>query len=197
VPKTIGVISDTHGLLRVEALAMLRGCDAIVHTGDIGKPEVLEQLAELAPLTAIRGNVDTWATDLPDTAVLTLAGKRFYVIHNVKELDLDPRSAGFAAVISGHSHMPKRETRDGVLFLNPGSAGPRRFKLPVAVAKIRVREDGVEARAVPREEHDAAQSGLRGQLGDRLRQLGALEPDREELAGAVAHGAGLRQRRGS
>ena len=148
MPKTIGVISDTHGLLRVEALAMLRGCDAIVHTGDIGKPEVLEQLAELAPLTAIRGNVDTWATDLPDTAVLTLAGKRFYVIHNVKELDLDPRSAGFAAVISGHSHMPKRETRDGVLFLNPGSAGPRRFKLPVAVAKIRVREDGVEAELV-------------------------------------------------
>ena len=148
MPKTIGVISDTHGLLRVEALAMLRGCDAIVHAGDIGKPEVLEQLAELAPLTAIRGNVDTWATDLPDTAVLTLAGKRFYVIHNVKELDLDPRSAGFAAVISGHSHMPKRETRDGVLFLNPGSAGPRRFKLPVAVAKIRVREDGVEAELV-------------------------------------------------
>jgi putative phosphoesterase len=148
VPKTIGVISDTHGLLRTEALAALRGCDAIVHAGDIGKPEVLEQLAELAPLTAIRGNVDTWATDLPDTTVLTLAGKRFYVIHNVKELDLDPRSAGFTAVISGHSHMPKSETRDGVLFLNPGSAGPRRFKLPVAVAKIRVREDGVEAELV-------------------------------------------------
>ena len=146
--KTIGVISDTHGLVRAEALAALRGCDAIVHAGDIGKPEVLEQLAELAPLTAIRGNVDTWATDLPDTAVLTLAGKRFYVIHNVKELDLDPPSAGFAAVISGHSHMPKSETRDGVLFLNPGSAGPRRFKLPVAVAKIRVREDGVEAELV-------------------------------------------------
>ena len=146
--KIIGVISDTHGLLRSEALAALRGCDAIVHAGDIGKPEVLEQLVELAPLTAIRGNVDKWATDLPDTAVLTLAGKRFYVIHNVKELALDPRSAGFAAVISGHSHMPKRETRDGVLFLNPGSAGPRRFKLPVAVAKIRVREDGVEAELV-------------------------------------------------
>ena len=146
--KTIGVISDTHGLLRAEAVAVLRGCDAIVHAGDIGKPEVLEQLAALAPLTAIRGNVDTWATDLPDTAVLTLAGKRFYVIHNVKELALDPRSAGFAAVISGHSHMPNSETRDRVLFLNPGSAGPRRFKLPVAVAKIRVREDGVEAELV-------------------------------------------------
>jgi uncharacterized protein len=146
--KTIGVISDTHGLLRAEALAALRGCDAIVHAGDIGKPEVLEQLADLAPLTAIRGNVDKWATDLQDTAVLTLAGKRFYVIHNLKELDLDPRSVDFAAVISGHSHVPKSETKNGVLYLNPGSAGPRRFKLPVAVAKIRVLEDGVEAELV-------------------------------------------------
>jgi len=143
--KIIGVISDTHGLLRSEALAALRGCDAIVHAGDIGKPEVLEQLVELAPLTAIRGNVDKWATDLPDTAVLTLARKRFYVIHNVNELELDPRAAGFAAVISGHSHVQKSETRDGVLYLNPGSAGPKRFKLPVAVATIRVHENGVEA----------------------------------------------------
>ena len=148
MPKTIGVISDTHGLLRVAAIAALRGCDAIIHAGDIGKPEVLEQLAELAPLTAIRGNVDTWAADLPDTAVLTLAGKRFYVIHNVKELALDPRTAGFSAVISGHSHMPKSETRDGVLFLNPGSAGPRRFKLPVTVAKLHVREAGIGAELV-------------------------------------------------
>ena len=146
--RTVGVISDTHGLLRAEALAVLRGCDAIVHAGDIGKPEVLEQLAALAPLTAIRGNVDKWATDLPDTAELTIAGKRFYVIHNVEELELDPRSAGFAAVISGHSHVPKNEMRDGVLYLNPGSAGPKRFKLPVAVAKIRVLEDGVEAELV-------------------------------------------------
>ena len=148
MPKIIGVISDTHGLLRPEAVAALRGCDAIVHAGDIGKPEVLEQLAELAPLTAIRGNVDEWATDLPDTAVLTLARKRFYVIHDVKELALDPRSNGFAAVISGHSHVPKSAMCDGVLYLNPGSAGPRRFKLPVAVARIRVRDDGVEARLV-------------------------------------------------
>ena len=148
MPKTIGVISDTHGLLRAEAIAALRGCDAIVHAGDIGKPEVLEQLAALAPLTAIRGNVDRWATALPDTAVLTLARKRFYVIHNVKELALDPRSAGFAAVISGHSHMPRSETRDGVLFLNPGSAGPRRFRLPVAVARISVHKDAIEAELV-------------------------------------------------
>jgi len=146
--KTIGVISDTHGLVRPEALAALRGCDAIVHAGDIGKPAVLEQLAELAPLTAIRGNVDTWATDLPDTAVLTFAAKRFYVIHDVKGLDIDARAAGFAAVISGHSHMPKSEVRDGVLYLNPGSAGPRRFKLPIAVARIRVHEGGVEAELV-------------------------------------------------
>lgn len=145
---TIGVISDTHGLIRAEALAALRGCDAIVHAGDIGKAEVLEQLAELAPLTAIRGNVDTWATDLPDTTVLTVARKRFYVIHDVKELELDPRAAGFAAVISGHSHVPKSETRDGVLYLNPGSAGPRRFKLPVAVARIRVHKGSVEAELV-------------------------------------------------
>jgi uncharacterized protein len=146
--KTIGVISDTHGLLRAEALTVLRGCDAIVHAGDIGKPEVLEQLADLAPLTAIRGNVDKWAVDLPDTAVLTLARRRFYIIHNLKELELDPRSAGFAAVISGHSHVPKSETRDGVLYLNPGSAGPRRFKLPVAVARICVHKDGLEAELV-------------------------------------------------
>lgn len=146
--KIIGVISDTHGLVRAEALAALHGCDAIVHAGDIGKPEVLEQLADLAPLTAIRGNVDKWATDLPDTTVLTIARKRFYVIHNLNELDLDPRSAGFAAVISGHSHVPKCETRDGVLYLNPGSAGPRRFRLPVAVARICVHKDSLEAELV-------------------------------------------------
>jgi hypothetical protein len=146
--QTIGVISDTHGLLRAEAVAALRGCDAIVHAGDVGKPDVLEQLAELAPLTAIRGNVDKWAVDLPDTAVLALAGKRFYVIHNVKELALDARAAGFAAVISGHSHVPKSETRDDVLYLNPGSAGPRRFKLPVAVAKIRVTRNGLDPELV-------------------------------------------------
>jgi uncharacterized protein len=146
--RTIGVISDTHGLLRPEAVAALRGSDAIIHAGDIGKPEVLEQLAELAPLTAIRGNVDEWATALPDTAVLTLERKRFYVIHNVKELALDPRSGGFSAVISGHSHAPKSEMRDGVLYLNPGSAGPRRFKLPVAIARLRVHDHGLETEIV-------------------------------------------------
>ncbi len=140
----VGVISDTHGLVRPEALAALRGCAAIVHAGDIGKPEVLEKLRELAPLTAIRGNVDTWASDLPDTAVLTFEGLRFYVIHDLKTLELDPRAAGFAAVIAGHSHVPKAETRDGVLYLNPGSAGPRRFKLPISVATLRISPHGLE-----------------------------------------------------
>ena len=144
----IGLISDTHGLVRPEALAALRGCEAIVHAGDIGKPEVCDKLRELAPLTAIRGNVDTWATDLPDTAVMSFEGVRLYVIHDVKTLELDPRAAGFAAVISGHSHVPKAETRDGVLYLNPGSAGPRRFKLPISVATLRMSEHGLEPELV-------------------------------------------------
>jgi putative phosphoesterase len=144
----IGLISDTHGLMRPEALAALRGCAAIVHAGDIGKPEVLDKLRELAPLTAIRGNVDTWATDLPDTALVSFGGVRLYVIHDVKTLELDPRAAGFAAVISGHSHVPKAESRDGVLYLNPGSAGPRRFKLPISVATLRVSEHDLEPELV-------------------------------------------------
>ena len=144
----IGLISDTHGLVRPEALAALRGCSAIVHAGDIGKPEVLEKLRELAPMTAIRGNVDTWATDLPDTAVVSFEGVRLYVVHDVKTLELDPRAAGFAAVISGHSHVPKAETRDGVLYLNPGSAGPRRFRLPISVATLRIGAQRLEPELV-------------------------------------------------
>ena len=149
----IGLISDTHGLVRPQAIAALRGCAAIVHAGDIGKPEVLDELRELAPLTAIRGNVDTWATDLPDTAVVTFAGQRLYVIHDVKTLELDPRAAGFAAVISGHSHVPNAETRDGVLYLNPGSAGPRRFKLPISVATLRISDRDLEPKLVTLELH--------------------------------------------
>jgi hypothetical protein len=144
----VGVISDTHGLVRSQALAAMRGCAAIVHAGDIGKPEVLDTLRELAPVTAIRGNVDTWASDLPDTAVVTLEGARCYVIHDVKQLELDPRAAGFACVISGHSHVPKAETRDGVLYLNPGSAGPRRFKLPISVATLRISAHGLEPQLI-------------------------------------------------
>jgi putative phosphoesterase len=134
----VGIISDTHGLLRPEAAAALRGSDAIIHAGDIGKPEVLDELRAIAPLTVIRGNVDKWAESLPDTASVELEGKTFYVIHNVRELDFDPAAAGFDAVISGHSHKPGIDEKNGVLYLNPGSAGPRRFTLPVALARIRI-----------------------------------------------------------
>ncbi|OLC16518.1 MAG: YfcE family phosphodiesterase [Candidatus Rokubacteria bacterium 13_1_40CM_69_27] len=146
----VGVISDTHGLLRPEAVAALRGADAIVHAGDVGSPEVLEALAALAPVTAVRGNNDrgAWAEKLPLTGVLELAGVVLYVLHDVKELDLDPHRAGFAAVISGHSHRPRREERGEVLFFNPGSAGPRRFKLPVAVGRLRIDGGRVRGRIV-------------------------------------------------
>lgn len=136
--RTVGIISDTHGLLRPEAKAALAGCDAIVHAGDIGKPDVLRDLESIAPVTAIRGNVDKWAVALPDTAVLEIEGRYLYVIHDVKALDLDPCAAGFDAVISGHSHKPGIHEREGVLYLNPGSAGPRRFTLPIALARLEV-----------------------------------------------------------
>ena len=144
----IGVISDTHGLLRPEAKDALAGCDAIVHAGDIGQPQVLDELTAIAPVTAIRGNVDKWAVDLPDTEVVEIAGRYLYVSHDLKALDLDPSAAGFDAVISGHSHAPSVDTRDGVLYLNPGSAGPRRFKLPVALARIAVRDAGLDAEII-------------------------------------------------
>jgi putative phosphoesterase len=137
----IGVISDTHGLLRPEAAAALRGVDFIVHAGDIGSPEVLSLLAEIAPVTAVRGNNDRgpWADTLPLTAVLGVESSSLYVVHEIQALDLDPNAAGFQAVITGHSHKPSAEVRRGVLFLNPGSAGPRRFRLPIALARIEVR----------------------------------------------------------
>src|SRR5690606_22685883 len=141
----IGVISDTHGLLRPEARAALVGCDVIIHAGDIGKPQVLDELAEIAPVTTIRGNVDKWAAHLPDTEIVEIDGRYLYVLHDLKQLDLDPRAAGFDAVISGHSHVPSTHTREGVLYVNPGSAGPRRFKLPIALAHISVRESGLDA----------------------------------------------------
>ena len=134
--KKLGIISDTHGLLRPEAVAALQGVDALVHAGDIGKPEVLDALREIAPLTAIRGNVDRWATDLPDTEVLQIEGRRLLVLHDLGDLDLDPKAAGYDAVISGHSHQPRISFDDDVLYLNPGSAGPRRFKLPIALARL-------------------------------------------------------------
>jgi putative phosphoesterase len=137
---TLGVISDTHGLVRPEALAALAGVERIVHAGDIGAPDVLDALGRIAPVTAVRGNNDRerWAADIPETDVLEIGDVSLYVLHDLHELDLDPRAAGFAAVIAGHSHQPRMEERDGVLYLNPGSAGPRRFKLPISLARLTV-----------------------------------------------------------
>jgi putative phosphoesterase len=138
-PTVIGLIFDTHGLLRPEALDLLRGSDFIVHAGDIGDPAIIADLARLAPVRAVRGNVDTagWAQSLPKTDVLP-AGEAalLYVLHDIADLDLDPAAAGFQAVIYGHSHKPQFCWKDGVLYVNPGSAGPRRFSLPISVARL-------------------------------------------------------------
>lgn len=136
----IGIISDTHGLLRPEAVELLRGSDHIIHAGDIGSPEIIPALEKLAPVTVVRGNVDTqaWARSFAETEVVELGGLHIYVIHDVNALDLNPKAAGFAAVISGHSHQPKQEMKEGVLYFNPGSAGPRRFKLPISVGRIEI-----------------------------------------------------------
>jgi uncharacterized protein len=142
----IGVISDTHGLLRPEALATLAGSDYIVHAGDIGDPGILDKLNQLAPVTAVRGNIDRgqWAARLPSTNTLQVDEVLLYMLHNVAELDLKPEAAGFSVVIYGHSHLPKQEMRNGVLYFNPGSAGPRRFQLPVTLGKLRLREHAVK-----------------------------------------------------
>lgn len=136
----VGVISDTHGLLRAEAFELLRGSEHIIHAGDIGSPEIIPALEKIAPVTAIRGNVDTqsWARSFPETEVVELGGLHIYIIHDVNALDLNPKAAGFAAVISGHSHRPKQENKDGVLYFNPGSAGPLRFNLPITVGRIAI-----------------------------------------------------------
>jgi putative phosphoesterase len=136
----LGVISDTHGLLRPQAVAALRGCDVIIHAGDVGAAAVIDRLREIAPTFAIRGNIDSgsWAIPLDATALVEVGAHLFYVLHNVADLDLDPPTAGFAAVVFGHSHKPSIETRDGVLWLNPGSAGPRRFRLPITLARVAV-----------------------------------------------------------
>lgn len=136
--KTIGVISDTHGLMRPDALAALRGADVVVHAGDIGAPDVIEALQGIAPVFAVRGNVDrgAWAERFPKTLVVDVDGVHLYVLHNLADLDLDPNVAGFRVVVAGHSHKPSSTTKDGVLYLNPGGAGPRRFRLPVTVARL-------------------------------------------------------------
>lgn len=145
------MISDTHGLLRPEALASLRGSDYIIHAGDVGGSQILDHLAEIAPVTAIRGNVDKaeWARKLRETELVEIGGISIYVLHDLALLDLKPESAGFRVVIYGHSHIPKHETRDGVLYFNPGSSGPRRFKLPVTIGKLIVSAAEIRAEIVP------------------------------------------------
>jgi len=147
----IGLISDTHGLLRPEATAFLAGSDHIVHAGDVGDPSILDTLAAVAPVTAIRGNVDTdaWASRLPDTTRTEIDGVAIYVLHDLAALDIEPRAHGIHVVVCGHSHKPSVSERDGVLYVNPGSAGPRRFRLPITAAELLV--DGSRATAHIRE----------------------------------------------
>ena len=146
----IGVISDTHGLLRPEAIEALRGSEHIIHAGDVGSPEILEKLSRIAPVIAVRGNIDkaAWSRRLPETQVLESGGVSIYVLHDLAQLDLKPKAAGFSVVVSGHTHVPKQETRDGVLYFNPGSAGPRRFKLPVSLGRLVVEAGSVNGELV-------------------------------------------------
>jgi putative phosphoesterase len=161
---TLGVISDTHGLVRPEALAALAGVERIVHAGDIGAPAVLRALERIAPVTAVRGNNDrdAWAAAIPETDVVEVGGVSLYVLHDLHELELDPCAAGFAAVIAGHSHQPRQEEREGVLFFNPGSAGPRRFKLPVSVGRLTVAGGRVSGALLTL---DVATGAARGRAG--------------------------------
>jgi uncharacterized protein len=168
----VGLISDTHGLLRPEALTFLRGSDRIVHAGDVGDAKLLEQLEGLAPVTVVRGNNDKgdWADALAETEVLRVDDVLIYVLHDLAELDLDPVAAGFRVVVSGHSHSPSIEERDGVLYVNPGSSGPRRFKLPIAVAELQILGESVTARSVALEAAPAfgsPRSPPRGRLSKR------------------------------
>ncbi|MBI4522391.1 MAG: metallophosphoesterase family protein [Deltaproteobacteria bacterium] len=148
--QVIGVISDTHGLVRPEALQCLQRVEFIIHAGDVGKPAVIQSLLSIAPVVAVRGNNDKgeWARKLPLTEVVQAGSSRIYIIHDLKELDFNPRDAGFQVVISGHSHRPSAVQRNGVLFLNPGSAGPRRFKLPITVARLHLKGPSAEAEIV-------------------------------------------------
>ena len=147
---TLGVISDTHGSMRPEALEALRGSDRILHAGDVGAPEILEALVQIAPVTAIRGNVDTgaWARSLPTTEVVEAGAVRIYMLHDLGQLDLKPEAPGLCVVIYGHSHQPKIEEKNGVLYFNPGSAGPRRFHLPVSVGRLTIAAGKVQAQLV-------------------------------------------------
>ena len=146
----LGVISDTHGLLRPQAIAVLRGCTALIHAGDIGSPDVLEHLQELAPVTAVRGNndIDAWSRAMPEDLTFEIGAVRIHLLHDVKRLAIDPVAEQVGVVIAGHSHSPLIDRRDGVLYFNPGSAGPRRFKLPIAVGMLEIRRGKVEAHIV-------------------------------------------------
>ncbi len=146
----VGVISDTHGLLREQAVKALAGSDHIIHAGDVGSGEVWQGLAKIAPLTAVRGNVDhaAWARRLPTNDVFEAEGVSIYVLHDLQQLDLKPEASGFQVVVYGHSHVPKQETRNGVLYFNPGSAGPRRFRLPVSVGRLHLESGGVRGEII-------------------------------------------------
>jgi hypothetical protein len=146
----VGLISDTHGLLRPQARAFLVGCDYIIHGGDVGGSDILEVLAAIAPLIAVRGNNDhgMYAARLRETELIRVGNVFFYVIHDIADLDIDPHSAGVRVVVSGHSHRPKVEERDGILYVNPGSCGPRRFKLPISVGEVTVSGTAVTARTL-------------------------------------------------
>lgn len=136
--RHIGLISDTHGLLREDAVQALQGVDLILHAGDVGDPAILQKLKTVAPIVAVRGNIDTaaWAKELPLTAVVEAGPATFYILHNIHDLDLNPKSSGFHYVLTGHSHKPSQLERDGVIYINPGSAGPRRFDLPISLARL-------------------------------------------------------------
>ena len=146
----VGLISDTHGLVRPEASAFLRGCNYIIHAGDIGSPNVLQALSVIAPITAVRGNndKDSWAAVLPERELVQFGETFVYVIHELAQLDIEPQAAGVSVVVSGHSHQPLVQERNGVLFVNPGSAGPRRFKLPIAVGELNIAGTSVTSRIV-------------------------------------------------
>ncbi len=146
----IGVISDTHGLLRQDALIALAEAEHILHAGDVGDPEILEKLRQIAPVTAIRGNIDTSGpcANLPPVEIVELDNRLFYMLHSVHDLDIHPKAADVSIVVSGHSHRPSIQHRDGVLYLNPGSAGPRRFQLPISVALVTSTTEGVQARSI-------------------------------------------------
>ncbi len=148
--RSIGVISDTHGLLRPEAIDVLGGSKHIIHAGDIGDPAILDRLSEIAPVTAVRGNVDreVWAKNIPEINVLEVDGVSIYILHILLNLDLKPKAAGIDAVIYGHNHIPKQELKDGVLYFNPGSAGPRRFQLPVTVGKLIVQDGKIRGEVI-------------------------------------------------